>query len=161
MYTVMVMGWVLIIFLFIISLAGVIIPLIPDIIPLWIGIIIYSIIGSQSLPLIYWVILITVTVVIFTSDYLTNAYFVKKYGGNKWSVLGSITGILAGIVILGPLGLVVGPFIFVLIIEIMKGKRFEAALKVSTGTVIAFFSSIFIKFSLHVFLIIWFIIIII
>lgn len=149
--------WTIIIFLFALSLIGVILPLIPDTLPLWVGFLLYRFtLAETGFPFVFWLGMIFISILIIGSDIFTNIYFVKRYGGSKWSILGAILGALAGTIILGPFGLILGPLLVVFLITFIESEETNKAFKTAVGTILAFFSSTVIKIVLQLIMIIWF-----
>ncbi len=150
--------WFIVFLFFLLSLLGSFIPVIPDIIPLWIGIAFYHfLLADQFLPTIFYVILVLITVLLLVADFMANAYFVKKSGGSTLSIVGAFLGLLLGMIFLGPLGIIIGPFSGVLIIEYINNRDKEKSFRIAFSTIIAYLGSSFIKIVLQIFIIIWFI----
>ncbi|MDA9572495.1 DUF456 domain-containing protein, partial [Flavobacteriaceae bacterium] len=60
---------------------------------------------------------------------------------------GATVGLLVGILFLGPLGILVGPFLGALIGELIMNKNNKkGALKAAFGSLIGFLSGVFLKF---------------
>lgn len=154
--------WSAIIVLFIFSLIGVVIPFIPDTILLWLGFLIYK----YSFPLTdlsfsFWFGMAILSILILISDYLTNAYFVRKNGGSNIAMIGAALGLLLGTIFLGPFGIILGPFTTVFLIAILERKDSRAAFKIGIATILAFFSSSVAKIILQLLMILWFLIVVI
>lgn len=153
--------WFIIVLLFTISLAGVVIPLIPDTLPLWAGFLLYQFtMASHALPSSFWWGAGAITLLIVGADILANLFFVKKYGGSRYAMVGAAIGLLLGPFILGPVGILLGPFAAVIAIEWIMQKEWNKALRAAWGTVIALFSGAVAKIILQTIMIIWFFIVI-
>lgn len=153
--------WVLISLLFAFSLIGVVIPFLPDTILLWVGFLIYQfIVSTTNLPFTFWSGMIILTILIISSDFMANAYFVKKHGGSKLAMAGAVAGLILGTIFLGPLGIIIGPFILVFIIAILEKKNSNDAFKIGIATLLAFFSSSIAKILLQLLMILWFFIVV-
>ena len=50
-----------------------------------------------------------VTAVVTALDYILPAYFSKMFGGSRAGIIGATVGVFAGMILLGPLGIVLGP----------------------------------------------------
>ena len=149
--------WLIIFIFLFLSLLGSFIPLIPDVIPLWIGISIYHFfITNQVIPQSFFVLLILITILLIAADFMSNAYFVKKSGGSKKSILAAFIGLLLGMIFLGPLGIIVAPFFTVLAVEYFNNQDQERSFKIAFSTIIAYLGSGFIKAVVQIFIIIWF-----
>ncbi len=143
---------------FILSLVGSFIPIIPDVIPIWLGVAVYHFFLNDSiLSQSFFISLAFITILIQLADFLANAYFVKKSGGNNLSILGAFLGLLAGMIFLGPLGLIIGPFFGVLVVEYMSNRDKDRSFKIAFSTLIAYLGSGFIKFILQIIIIVWFV----
>lgn len=131
--------------------------MIPAVLFLWIGFIIYQWgIDDTSLSWIFWLGMLFLTLLIFISDLLMNRYFVNRFGGSKKKRLAALIGVILGSFILPPFGIVIVPFILVLIVEMLEQKRFDVALKASFGSIVAFFSSTFTQAFVMLIMVIWF-----
>jgi len=155
--------WILIIAFFILSLIGVFVPMIPDIIPVWVSVLIYQF-GpfSNNLPTIFWIILSLVTIITLLADFLANMIAVKQSGGSNLALISALIGLAVGIVIMGPFGIIIGPFIAIFLAEYYRSqkKEFNKPLKIAFSTVFAFLGSGLVKFVLILSVIIWFLIIV-
>lgn len=63
-----------------------------------------------------------VVVIIQILDYFIPAWGTKRFGGSKWGVWGSTIGLFLGF-FMGPLGIVVGPFVGAVIGELIYFNR--------------------------------------
>lgn len=138
--------WIFITLSFLLSFVGLIYPFLPAVLMVWIGVAIYYfLISSTTITTISWVTLILLTIILFVTDYLANFYFVKRYGGSRLSGISAIIGAVIGIFIAPPFGIIIVPFILVLLTEMLQQKDADQSLKVALGTIIAFLSSTFAK----------------
>jgi len=138
--------WLVISLLFILSFIGLVVPIIPGMLLLWIGFLLYQFtLADPGLPPLFWVIALVVTIFIFGSDFYLNFYFVDKFGGSVWSQWGSIIGVLVGFFIFPPFGILLLPLVAVFIIESIVQASYKKALKVTLATVASLISSAFMK----------------
>ncbi|NMF00127.1 DUF456 domain-containing protein [Aneurinibacillus aneurinilyticus] len=153
--------WIVISLLFIGSFIGVIVPVIPDALLLWIGFLLYQFaLATTSLGWTFWVPMTLLTLLLIGADLLSNIYFVKKYGGDKWSMLAAVAGIILGPLVLGaflgPLAIIVGPFLSVFLVELVRSNGAEKSLRIAFGTVLAFLGSAAAKIVIQLIMVIWF-----
>ncbi|PTG56723.1 DUF456 domain-containing protein [Staphylococcus chromogenes] len=149
--------WLFVLISFVIAFIGLLKPVIPAVLFLWIGFIIYQWgIDDTSLSWIFWLGMLFLTLLIFISDLLMNRYFVNRFGGSKKGEWAALIGVILGSFILPPFGIVIVPFILVLIVEMLEQKRFDVALKASFGSIVAFFSSTFTQAFVMLIMMIWF-----
>jgi uncharacterized protein YqgC (DUF456 family) len=76
-----------------------------------------------------------VVVVIQVLDYFIPAWGTKKFGGTKWGVWGSTIGLLLGF-LMGPLGIVLGPFVGAVVGELLYFNQHPETLVPPTPTII-------------------------
>lgn len=154
--------WVIIIALFIVSFIGVIFPIIPAPLVLWVGFLLYHfVIDGGELTVIFWVAMVILTVILIVSDIIANSYFVKKFGGSKWGERGAGVGVIVGSFIIPPFGILVVPFIVVLIIEMVQKKTIKDSFRASVGSLIGFLGGAVAKIVITVLMIGWFFVVII
>lgn len=149
--------WVVIILLFILSFVGVFVPLIPSVLVIWLGFVLYHfLINGTKLGGLFWVSMGTFTVLLFIVDFLMNRYFVEKFGGSRWSEWGAIIGIIIGVFVLPPFGIIFVPFVFVLVIELVLRRTLTEALIAASGAIVGFLSSSLAKIIIQFIMIGWF-----
>lgn len=85
------------------------------------------------------------TILLFLVDYLANLHFVDQAGGSKWGTRAATIGLIIGSFVIPPFGVIVVPFVFVLLAELLQKKNMKKSMKVAIATLIAFLSSTFAK----------------
>jgi len=154
--------WVVIIGLFLLSFIGLLYPIIPSSLLIWIGFILYHFfIKNEELTMIFWIAMAVFTVILIVADIVANSYFVKKFGGSKWGERGAAIAVIIGSFIIPPFGILIVPFITVFIIEVIQRRTIKDAIRSSFGSIIGFLSGTFAKIVIQMIMIIWFIIVII
>ncbi|UFJ42252.1 DUF456 family protein [Brevibacillus humidisoli] len=152
--------WIVIVALFVLSIAGIFLPVLPDTVFLWAGFLLYHFFVADpgmGLPASFWWGMVVLSIMLFGADLLTNLYFVKKYGGSKWSSFAAVVGLLLGLLVFPPFGMLILPFLLVLAVEIgLEKKKLDSALKVAVGTLIAFLGSTVVKIAIQLAMIAWF-----
>lgn len=150
--------WSLIIAMFLISFIGLIYPIIPSVVFIVGGFILYGLFFSfDSFNWLFWLVQILFVILLFSADYLANMLGVKKYGGSKAGVWGSTIGLLVGPFIIPIFGIILGPFLGAVIAELLvHRKSFVESLKIGIGSVIGFISSVITKSIIQAVMIIYF-----
>lgn len=142
---------------------GSVLPVLPGTPVSWAGLIVLHL--APSIPFDWTLIIITgvIAIAIYVLDYIIPAIGTKKFGGSKAGTYGTFIGLLIGIFTLGPIGVIVGPFVGALVGEMAfnqtEGKQ---AFKAALGSFIGFLASTFMKFTftllflgIYLFLVFW------
>jgi uncharacterized protein YqgC (DUF456 family) len=149
--------WIIIISMFLLSFVGIIFPIVPSVIAMWIGFFIYQfLIGGSELSMLFWIASGLLTVILIVSDVLANSYFVRKSGGTKWSNRLSGVLVIVGSFVFPPFGIILLPFLGVFISEKVQGKTNKESINVSVGSLVGFLSGTFAKVVIQIVMIVWF-----
>lgn len=125
--------------LLLVGLAGCVIPVLPGPPLSYAGMLLMQWSGyggfSSRMLIITGVVVIVVTLL----DYYLPVWMTKRFGGSKRAVIGSALGLVAGLFILPPLGMILFPFLGALAGELMNDRTDSAkAFKVAFGSFAAF-----------------------
>ncbi|MCY1037346.1 DUF456 domain-containing protein [Staphylococcus nepalensis] len=149
--------WLFIIASFVLAFIGLIKPIIPSVLILWIGFLVYQFgFDNQNLSWVFYVSIILFTVFIIIADFVMNKYFVNKFGGSKLSEYAALIGVVIGCFVFPPFGIIIIPFVAVLAVELIQEPNLSKALKASFGSVIAFLASSIAQAIIMVIMVIWF-----
>lgn len=153
-----ILAWAIIIILFVIAFIGLIYPIIPSVLFIAAGFIVYGLFYSfEPFGVLFWSIQILFVILLFGADYISNMVGVKKYGGTKAGIWGSTIGILVGPFVIPVAGILLGPIVGAIIAELIIHRRpFKEAVLVGFGSLVGFISSIITKGIVQVVMIIYF-----
>ncbi|MDQ0225263.1 DUF456 domain-containing protein [Metabacillus niabensis] len=150
--------WGITVILFILSFVGIVYPLIPSIVMIWGGFAVYQfLINPDGLSIWFWISMIILSIVLIAADIIANSYFVKKYGGSKTSERIAVVATIIGSFILPPFGIIIIPFLAVLITEVIIHKDTKKAAKIGFATIIGFLGGSIAKLLIQLLMIVWFI----
>lgn len=132
--------WGLVIASFAIAFVGLIYPIIPAVLFIYVGFIMYGIFYDfNSLTFSFWIIQVLLTLLLFVADYASNLFGVKKYGGSKAAIWGSTIGLLIGPFLIPFAGIILGPFIGAVVAELLiHRKPFKESVQVGVGSLLGF-----------------------
>ena len=135
-------------FIFIIlGIIGSFIPILPGPITGWVGLLILHLTSIIKMDWIFLGITLAIAIFVWGIDYVIPAWGTKKFGGSKFGVRGSMAGLIVGLIFLGPLGIIIGPFLGALIGElIFDNTNFNRAIKAAFGSFVGFLLSTGLKF---------------
>lgn len=153
-----VLALIIAILFFAAGLAGTLLPVLPGAILIWVGMLIYGVLtGFETLGLVFFVGQGLAVALVHLTDYLAGVVGVKRYGGSRNAVYGSIVGAVLGIFVMGPAGIIFGPFIGAVIGE-MTGphKQLDIAVRSGVGTLVGLIGGTVLKLAIEVIMIIWF-----
>lgn len=139
--------WSLIVLMFIISFVGLIYPIIPSVIFIVTGFVLYGFLFEfTELTIMFWMIEGIFIAVLFGADYMTNLIGVKKFGGSKAAIWGSTIGLVVGPFVIPVIGIILGPFIGAIIAELIVHKKsLSSAVKSGLGSLVGFISGVLAK----------------
>ena len=128
-----------------IGFVGAVLPIIPGPLITYAGLLVLhffsdSIDFSSSELLLYTLL----TIIVFSSDFILQFIGVKKFGGEKYSVYGTMVGIIFGL-FFSPIGLIIGPFLGAFLGALMDNKKQDEAFGIAFGALIGFIFGTFIK----------------
>ena len=123
--------------LLILGIIGSIIPVIPGPPISYAAILIMHFFTSYEFDSYLLITLASIVVFVTCLDYWLQIEGVKRFGGGKKAINGTIIGFLVAIFVLPPIGILVGPFLGAYLGAKMDDKS-EEALKVAFGAIIGF-----------------------
>lgn len=127
---------------------GVILPFLPGLPLAWLGLLLFA--YATGFILVSWkTLLIFLSLVIFTLllDGLAPLLGARSYQVSRYGLIGSALGAIFGLMTLGPIGIVVGPFAGAFLGEMLVGKNWDEAAASAKGTLVGILIGSAIKFA--------------
>ncbi len=127
------------------GLAGVVLPVLPGAVALWGGVWFiawagdFQLVGAPTLTVTG-----VLALLIIASDWAATALGAKAFGASRWAMAGAAIGLLVGL-LFGPVGIVLGPVIGAVALELWKDPDLEKALKAGMGTLVGFLAGSVVK----------------
>ena len=121
-------------------------PIIPGPITSWFGLLVIHF--SKLIPFDNQFLFITflIAALIFALDLIIPILGLKKLGGSKKGLIGSTIGLLLGLFLAGPLGLLIGSFFGAISGEYVNNNSLKKSIKPAMGTFIGMAVGTTIKF---------------
>jgi hypothetical protein len=120
------------------GIIGSILPVLPGPVAAFAGMLLLQFSSAHPFSTAVLVTFGSLTVASAALDYIIPVYGVKKFEGSRYGVWGSMAGLLLGIFILFPAGLILGPAIGAFAGEIVGGKSPVKAIKPALGSLAGF-----------------------
>ena len=129
-----------------IGIVGSFIPIIPGPVTSWLGILLLNLTSVVDFNLNFVLITLTVAISVGILDYLIPVLGVKKLGGTRSGQIGTTLGLIIALIILGPIGIIIGPFGGALLGEMSTKKSLQDSIKPAFGAFIGVIAGSVIKF---------------
>ena len=151
---------ILVIIGFIVSIAGFLgcfLPIIPGPPLSYLAIIILSMAKNwEPFSATFLIITAILTVLLSLVDYIMPAMGAKRYGASRYGIWGSMIGMIAGLFVIPPFGMLILAFFGALAGEILAGKEAGKAMQAGLGIIMGNLVSVALKVSFSgVFLILY------
>lgn len=143
--------------LFLLGLLGTVLPALPGPILVFAGMLAYGVMtdfaafGGQFLAL-----QAAATAGVMAVDYVAAAVGARAVGGSRRAAAGAVVGTIVALLLMGPLGLIVGPFVGALAVELGRGVGLAQAFRVGFGTVLGAIGGVALKLLMEIAMIVYF-----
>ena len=142
-----------------VGIIGCFVPVMPGPSISYGGLLVFHFFSSYTIKedVLWFMAFVVIAVTVF--DLWVQIYGVKKFGGTKKAVNGSIIGLIIGIFILGPLGLgllgiIFGPFLGAFIgARMEENSDVNKAIKIALGALAGFLAGTMLKLSVSLYII--------
>lgn len=138
-------------FFVLLGIVGAFLPVLPGPLTGWIGLLILHLTKIIPMDWTFLGITLGVALLIWGLDYVIPAWGTKKFGGSKYGIWGTVFGLILGIIFLGPLGIIIGPFVGAFAGEMLHDSTDSSkAIKAAFGSFIGFIFSTGLKFMISI-----------
>ena len=143
--------------LFILGLAGTVLPVLPGAILIYAGMLLYGVMtGFATLDITFYIVQGLIFAFILVVDYLATVEGTRRFGGSKQAGWGAALGMIVGI-IFGPFGILLGPFLGAVAAEVLLRKtELSKAVVIGFGTLVGLLGGTVIKLGVEILMIVYF-----
>jgi len=132
--------------LMVVSLLGVVLPVLPGVPLSWLGLFIYALSTSfERISIATVIIFFLLTAFTLVLDFFSPMLGAKKYQASKFGIIGAFLGTMVGIFILGFWGIIVGPLAGAFLGELIARGKPKQAFSSAFGTFIGFVAGTLLK----------------
>lgn len=134
---------IVVIIAMLIGTAGTILPVLPGIALIFVAALFYGWYeGFATITANYLIVLGILTLLSMLFTYLATVMGTRRFGSGKWGSLGALIGLVLGLFLFPPLGLIIGPLAGAFIGEYLTQQDFKQAAQAVLGALIGLFSGI-------------------
>ena len=141
-------------FILLLGIIGCFIPIIPGPPISYGGLLVFHFFSSYTIDenSLWFMAFVVIAVTVF--DLWVQIYGVKKFGGTKKAVNGSIIGLIIGIFFFPPFGIIIGPFLGAFIgARMEENSDVNKAIKIALGALSGFLAGTMLKLSVSLYII--------
>ncbi len=131
------------------GLVGLVLPALPGAPLMFAGI--FSVAWADDFTRIGWrglVVMGLLAALISVIDFAAEFVGAKKFGASWWGLLGAFLGLVAGLFLFPPFGIIIGPVVGAVLLEYVAEPDLKRAGKVGAGTAIGFVVGTALKYGL-------------
>lgn len=137
---------ILVFLLIFLGLVGIILPVLPGPILSWLGFFLFAWSRHfQDISLTTTLIFLGLIFFLGVLDYVLPIIGARKYKASKKGVFGAGLGLLLGALLLGPLGVIFGPFVGTFLGEVYDKKNLLTAIKPAKATILGVLVGLLVK----------------
>ncbi len=116
---------------------GTLLPFLPGCPLIFAGALLYA--WHTGFAVVSWKILFVLLALTLLSEVLEKVAALigaKRYGASRWGLIGALLGGIGGVILAGPLGLIFGPFLGAVVLELLHGRALTGAFRAGFGALI-------------------------
>lgn len=123
----------------IIGLIGCVVPIIPGLVLNYAALLLLAATDYADITLTTLLIWAAVTIAVTAADFYLPAWMTRRFGGTRAGAIGATIGVLVGMFLFPPFGIILGPFFGAVLGELTRDKKdADQALKSGLGSFLAF-----------------------
>ena len=139
--------------LLLLGFVGSIVPAVPGPLLSYVAILILSLFTSYQFTDEFLVMWAGIVIAVTALDYWLQVYGVKKFGGKKKAINGTLIGLIIGVLVPIPFGFIIGPFAGAFIGSYLEEKDdLTKAFIIALGALVGFLSGTILKLAVSIYL---------
>jgi uncharacterized protein YqgC (DUF456 family) len=129
-----VLGGILILF----GVVGCFLPILPGPPLSYIGVLFLHFTSQVQFSATFLIVSGVIVLIVSLLDYLVPVLGAKKFGGSSSGIVGCIVGLVLGIFLFPPVGIIIGPFLGAVLGELVNGDDLRKAVKSGLGSFLGY-----------------------
>ena len=155
-----ILQWGIVIFCLFCGLLGTVLPVLPGTALILLGVCYHEwFVASPGSRLGGWALwgFVALVGVSYLADFFLVAVGARRFGASKYGPLGAVFGLVAGLVVGGLPGILLGPPCGVVAVELIAGKNVSQALVASWGTMVGTVTASVVRAGIGLAMVVWFV----
>lgn len=144
-------------FFMVLGIIGCVLPVLPGVVFNYAGLLCLYFTSYADFSLTFLIVWALVVVVVEVLDYFVPIWGTKTFGGGKKGSIGCTIGIVLGLVIFPPYGLLFCPFLGAVIGELLDQKAIKEAFKAGLGAFVGFLAGTILQLIVALIMTFWFV----
>ena len=99
----------------------------------------------QPFSLVFLLLMAVITVVVTALDFLIPAVGARKFGASRAGFWGALAGLILGLLVFPPFGMILGAFLGAISAEMLGGKKSREALRAGWGVFLGVLAGMMLK----------------
>lgn len=128
-----------------VGIIGSFIPIIPGLPVSYAGLVFLQFTDPTPFSAKFMVLWAVIVIIIMMVESLIPAYTTKRFGGSAYGITGAILGLIAGVFIFPPLGILLLPLLGAFLGEVVSGKKIDFAFRSAMGAFVGFLAGTILK----------------
>ena len=129
---------VLAILLVLLGIAGCLLPVLPGPSLSFLSLLFLNFTRWGEFETNFLIVFAVIAALVTVADYIFPVWITKKTGGSRAGVWGSFIGLIIGLFVFPPFGIIIGPFVGAMIGELIHDSDSDRALKAGLGSFLGF-----------------------
>lgn len=121
-----------------VGIAGCVLPILPGPVLSYAGLLLVHFTRYADYSIGFLLLFAGITIAVLAIDAFVPIWGAKKYGGSKAGLWGATIGMVAGIFFFPPFGIIIGPFLGAVAVELVRGETQKNSLRAGWGTLVGF-----------------------
>ncbi len=128
---------ILVVAIFAFGVAGCFLPVVPGNVVVWLGVMTHKLVlGDASVAWGFVALATAATLLALVLDGLCSYWGARRFGSSWQGAVGAVAGAVLGLAFLGIPGLIVGPVLGAVAVEMVKGRDWRRARRAGVGTLV-------------------------